>query len=306
MTDKARRISKFLDPKVLASIASMEIRARSVVEGFVQGLHKSPFKGFNVEFAEYRPYVPGDPLKDIDWKVYARTDKYYIKEHEEETNLSSYLIIDTSGSMSFKGDSQFTKLEYAATLAASLAFLMLKQQDSVGLVTFADGIRKIIRPKAGLGHLKGLCNELESTEPGGVTDIGETLDRVAETMRKRGLLIIFSDLMDSAEAIISKARQLRTRRHDILLFHILDRQELTFPFEDTILFRDLEDKSEIVADAFSLRREYLRRVQQMVSTFQSALRRSGIDYLLSDTSRPFDSILRSFFTHRQGCGARMS
>lgn len=303
--EKTRRISRYLDPKVLASIASMEIRARSVVEGFVQGLHKSPFKGFNVEFAEYRSYVPGDPIKDIDWKVYARTDKYYIKEHEEETNLSGYLIIDTSGSMGFKGDTPLSKLDYSATLAASLAFLILKQQDSVGLVTFADGVRKIIRPKSGLGHLKSLCTELEGTEPGGVTDIGETLDRVAETMRKRGLLIIFSDLMDSAETIIAKARQLRTRRHEVLVFHILDRQELTFPFEDTILFRDLEDKSEIVADAFSLRREYLHRVQQMVTTYQSALRRSGIDYLLADTSRPIETSLRSFFTRRQGRGARV-
>ncbi len=304
--DKTRRLSRFLDPKVLASIASMEIRARSVVEGAIEGLHKSPFKGFNVEFAEYRSYVPGDPIKDIDWKVFARTDKYYIKEHEEETNLSGYLILDTSGSMAFRGESAFSKLEYAATLAASLAFLMLKQQDSVGLVTFAEGVRKIVRPKAGMGHLKGICRELEASEPGGATDIGETLDRVAETMRKRGLLIMFSDLMDSADAIIAKARQLRTRRHEILLFHVLDRQELTFPFEDTILFRDLEDRSEIVADAFALRREYLRRLQQMVATFQSALRRAGIDYLLADTSRPIEATLRQFFTRRLSGAARVA
>lgn len=305
--DNTRRLSRFLDPKVLASIASMEIRARSVVEGAIEGLHKSPFKGFNVEFAEYRSYVPGDPIRDIDWKVFARTDKYYIKEHEEETNLSGYLIIDTSGSMSFKGDgAAFSKLEYAATLAASLAFLMLKQQDSVGLVTFADGVRKIVRPKAGMGHLKGICRELEATEPTGATDIGETLDRVAETMRKRGLLIMFSDLMDSAEAIIAKARQLRTRRHEIVLFHVLDRQELTFPFEDTILFRDLEDRSEIVADAYALRREYLRRVQHLVTTFQSALRRAGIDYLLADTSRPIEASLRQFFTRRMAGGIRVA
>ncbi len=304
--DKTRRLSRFLDPKVLASIASMEIRARSVVEGAIEGLHKSPFKGFNVEFAEYRSYVPGDPIRDIDWKVFARTDKYYIKEHEEETNLSGYLILDTSGSMSFKGDAAFNKLEYAATLAASLAFLMLKQQDSVGLVTFAEGVRKIVRPKSGMGHLKGICRELEATEPTGATDIGETLDRVAETMRKRGLLIMFSDLMDSADAIIRKARQLRTRRHEIVLFHVLDRQELTFPFEDTILFRDLEDRSEIVADAYALRREYLRRVQHLVTTFQSALRRAGIDYLLADTSRPIEASLRQFFTRRMSGGVRVA
>jgi len=306
MVEKTRRISRFLDPRLLASLTSLEIKARSIVEGFVSGLHKSPFKGFNVEFAEYRQYVPGDSLKDIDWKVYARTDKYYIKEHEEETNLSGYLILDTSGSMSYKGEGILSKLDYSATLAASLAYLMLRQQDSVGLVTFAEGVRKIIRPKTGMAHLKAICAELESTVPGGTTDIGDTLDRVAETMRKRGILIIFSDLMDSAETIISKARQLRTRKHEIVLFHVLDHHELLFPFDDTTLFRDLEDKSEIITDAFSLRREYLRRMQQFIAAFQSALRKSGIDYLLADTSRPLEASLRTFFTKRQAIGARIA
>ncbi|MBP7633805.1 DUF58 domain-containing protein [Candidatus Ozemobacteraceae bacterium] len=303
----ASRLSRYLDPKVLASMAALEIKARNVVEGFIEGLHKSPFKGFNVEFSEYRQYVPGDPLKDIDWKIYARTDKYYIKEHEEETNLSGYLIMDTSGSMSYRGgNAPLSKLDYAATLAASLAYLMLKQQDSVGLVTFADGVRKILRPRTGMAQLKAICTELEQTKPTDRTDIGDTLDRVAETMRKRGLLIIFSDLLDSTELIINKVRQLRTRRHEVLLFHILDHHELTFPFEDTTLFRDLEDKSEIIADAFSLRREYLRRMQQFVGAFQSALRKSGIDYLLADTSRPVEASLKSFFTRRQAVGARLA
>ena len=199
----ASRLSRYLDPKVLASMAALEIKARNVVEGFIEGLHKSPFKGFNVEFSEYRQYVPGDPLKDIDWKIYARTDKYYIKEHEEETNLSGYLIMDTSGSMSYRGgNAPLSKLDYAATLAASLAYLMLKQQDSVGLVTFADGVRKILRPRTGMAQLKAICSELEQTKPTDRTDIGDTLDRVAETMRKRGLLIIFSDLLDNTELII--------------------------------------------------------------------------------------------------------
>jgi len=148
--EKTRRLSRFLDPELLASLSSMEIRARTVVEGMVEGLHKSPFKGFNVEFSEYRQYVPGDPLKDIDWKVYGRTDKFYIKEHEEETNLSGYLVMDTSGSMSYKGQGSLSKIDYASTLAASLAYLMLKQQDSVGLVTFANGLRKMIRPRTGM------------------------------------------------------------------------------------------------------------------------------------------------------------
>lgn len=284
----------------------MEVKAKTVVEGFVSGLHKSPYKGFNVEFAEYRQYAPGDPIKDIDWKVYGRTDKFYIKEHEEETNLSGFLIMDTSGSMAYRGDGALNKLDYASTLAASLAYLMLRQQDSVGLITFAKGVRKVIRPKTGMGHLKAICTELESTAPSDLTDIAVALDQAGEIMRKRGLFVIFSDLMDNMDAVIAKARQLRTRRHEVLIFHILDRHELTFPFEDTTLFRDLEDQTTVITDAFALRREYIKRMQHLVSTFQSALRKSGIDYLLTDTSHTLEASLRSFFTRRHSVAAHLA
>ena len=297
--EKTRRLSRFLDPELLASLSSMEIRARTVVEGMIEGQHKSPFKGFNVEFSEYRQYVPGDPLKDIDWKVYARTDKFYIKEHEEETNLSGYLVMDTSGSMSYKGAGALSKIDYASTLAASLAYLMLKQQDSVGLVTFADGLRKMIRPRTGMAHLKAVCSELEATRASETTNIGESLDMVGQSMKKRGIFILFSDLMDNAEVIIKKLRQLKTRRHEIVLYHVLDRDEINFPFDDTTIFRDLEDRSEITTDAFTLREEYLKRVRTLLNTFKSALRKSGIDYLIADTSTPLEANLRSFFTRRQ-------
>ncbi len=302
--EKTRRISRFLDPELLASLSSMEIRARTVVEGMIEGQHKSPFKGFNVEFSEYRQYVPGDPLKDIDWKVYARTDKFYIKEHEEETNLSGYLVMDTSGSMSYKGAGAMSKIDYASTLAASLAYLMLKQQDSVGLVTFADGLRKMIRPRTGMAHLKAVCSELEATRASETTNIGESLDMVGQSMKKRGIFILFSDLMDNAEVIIKKLRQLKTRRHEIVLYHVLDRDEINFPFDDTTIFRDLEDRSEITTDAFTLRDEYLKRVRTLLNTFKSALRKSGIDYLIADTSTPLEANLRSFFTRRQAVSER--
>ncbi|NCB39837.1 MAG: DUF58 domain-containing protein [Erysipelotrichia bacterium] len=302
--EKTRKISRFLDPELLASLSSMEIRARSVVEGMVEGLHKSPFKGFNVEFSEYRQYVPGDSLRDIDWKIYGRTDKFYIKEHEEETNLSGYLVMDTSGSMSYKGAGALSKIDYASTLAASIAYLMLKQQDSVGLVTFADGLRKMIRPRTGMAHLKAVCSELEATKAVDTTDIGESLDMVGQAMKKRGIFILFSDLMDNADTIIKKLRQLKTRRHEIVLYHVLDRDEINFPFDDTTIFQDLEDRSEIVTDAFTLRSEYLKRVKQLVGTFRSALRKSGIDYLIADTSMPLEANLRSFFTRRQAVNER--
>lgn len=296
---KSGSISKYLDPELLAKLSAMEVKSRAAVEGMIEGLHKSPVKGFNVEFSEYRQYVPGDSLRDIDWKVYARTDKYYIKEHEEETNLSGYVIMDTSGSMSYKGAGKISKLDYAATLAASLSYLMLRQQDSVGLVTFADGVRRIIRPKTGMPHLKVICNELEMTKPENTTSIGESLDAVGQIMRKRGVFIIFSDLMDNAELVISKLRQLKKRRHEIVLYHVLDRDEISFPFDDTTVFKDLEDKSEIITDAFTLKHEYLRRIRHMVNTYKSALRKSGIDYLLADTSISPEINLRSFFTRRQ-------
>lgn len=296
---KTKSISKYLDSELIARLGRMEVKARATVEGTVEGLHKSPIKGFNVEFSEYRQYVPGDPLKDIDWKVYARTDKFYIKEHEEETNLSGYIIIDTSGSMKYKGAGALSKLDYAATLAASLAYLMLKQQDSVGLVTFADGVEKVIRPKTGMAHLKIICNELEASLPQNATSIGASLDVVGQIMKKRGVCIIFSDLMDNPEIIINKLRQLKKRRHEIILYHILDRDEITFPFEETTAFKDLESHNQIVTDAFALKQEYLKRIKRMVNTFKAALRKSGIDYLLADTSIPLENNLRSFFTRRQ-------
>ena len=297
--DKTRKISRFLDPELLASLSNLEIKARTVVEGMIEGQHKSPFKGFNVEFSEYRQYVPGDPLKDIDWKVYGRTDKYYIKEHEQETNLSGYMILDTSGSMAYKGSGSMSKLDYASTLAASLSYLMLRQQDSVGLLTFADGISKIIRPKTGIAHLKTICNELDGIKAVDKTNIGESLDVVGQTMKKRGIFVMFSDLMDDADIIINKLRQLKSRRHEIVLYHVLDSDEIRFPFDDMTIFKDLEDKSEITTDAFSLRNEYLNRIKQMINTFRSALRKSGIDYLLANTSMPLEANIRSFFTRRQ-------
>ena len=297
--EKAEKISKYLDAELLARLSNMEVKARAAVEGMIEGLHKSPVKGFNVEFSEYRQYVPGDSLRDIDWKVYGRTDKFYIKEHEEETNLSGYIIMDTSGSMAYKGSGLMSKMDYAATMAASLSYLMLKQQDSVGLATFAEGVKKIIRPKNGMAHLKVICNELESTVPTEKTNIGESLDAVGQAMKKRGIFIIFSDLMDNADIIINKLRQLKKRRHEIILYHVLDKDEIVFPFEEMTMFRDLEDSTEIVTDAFILKNEYLGRIRRMFGTFKSALRKSGIDYLIADTSVSPESNLRSFFTRRQ-------
>lgn len=302
MTDQpqSRRISRFLDPALLAQLGSLEVRARAVVEGLFAGMHQSPYRGFNVEFSEYRQYTPGDPLKDIDWKVYARSDKYYIKQHEEETNLSSFLVLDASKSMAYKAPGQpLSKLDYAATLAATLAYLMLRQQDTVGLVTFAAGVGRVIPAKGGMPHLKALCNELEVLDPAAGTDVAGALDHVARTMKKRGLVLVFSDLLDDLERLLTKARQLKTRRHELVIFHVLDTHELQFPFDGEMMIRDMEDASTVETDAHGIRREYLRQVHQFVSRLRSGFQRFGIDYLLIDTSKPLDTNLRAFFSHRR-------
>lgn len=298
MPTPARRLSRFLDPALLAQVGSLELRARAVVEGFIAGLHKSPFKGFNVEFAEYRQYVPGDPLKDIDWKVYGRTDKYYIKEHEEETNLAGFVVLDTSASMAWQGGGTLSKLDYAATLAATLAYLMLRQQDTVGLITFARELEHFVPAKGGLAHLKALCTVLEDITPGAGTDVAAALGRAARALRKRGLVLIFSDLLDNLEAVLHHARLLKTRRHEVVVFHVLDPHELAFPFGGPVELRDLEDHSKIETDAHGIRREYLRQVQQFTGRLRSGMRRFGIDYLLTDTGKPLEMGLKSFFTRR--------
>ncbi|HXE80464.1 MAG TPA: DUF58 domain-containing protein [Vicinamibacterales bacterium] len=288
---------RFLDPAVLARISSLELRARTIVEGFLSGLHRGPLKGFSVEFAEYRPYLPGDDLSTIDWKVFARTDRHFVKQYEEETSLRAYLILDVSASMSY-GTGPLTKLEYGACLAASLAYLLKRQRDSAGLTTFDDRIRTLLPPGSRPGHFRAMLNALGSQTPGGSTDAGRLLHRLAEVVTKRGLVVLISDLLDDPDRVIDGLKHLRFRGNDVLVFQVLDRAELTFPFEGSATFRDVESDERVVTEPAAARKEYLAALEAHLERYRRDLRLAGIDYQLLDTSEPLDMALHSFLSVR--------
>ena len=293
---------KYLDPTAISRLAGMELVARLVVEGFISGMHKSPYQGFSVEFVEHRQYMPGDEIRYIDWKVYAKSDRYYIKKFEEETNLKSYILLDTSGSMAFKSDEsseKITKLEYGCYLAASLAYLMLKQRDSVGLVIFNDQLRSYIPPRLGPTHLHALMAGLEDVSPGGDTDISATFHELAQRIVRRGLIIIISDLMDDPEKVLRSLKHFRHKKHEVIVFHVLDPTELTFPFDGPILFRDLETQEELSVEAELLRDEYLRQMKHFTDTYKNGCRANSMDYMQMDTSVPFDYALSLYLSMRK-------
>jgi uncharacterized protein (DUF58 family) len=290
---------RFLKPDVVSKLSGMEIKARLVVEGFIAGLHKSPYHGFSVEFAEHRQYMPGDPLKNVDWKVYAKTDRFFIKEYEEETNLKAYLLLDTSGSMGY-GSSNVNKLEYSCYLSAALSYLMLKQRDSVGLVLFDQGIRKYIPPKSALrSHLHVILQELDKLEPSQTTNISTALHQMAERIKRRGLIILISDLFDDPSQVITGLKHFRHKKHEVIVFHVLDPKERTFAFPELAVFKDLETGEELMTSPWQIRREYGERFKALVDKYTLECRESLIDYVLLDTSVPFDYALFSYLSKRQ-------
>lgn len=288
---------RFLDPGVIARLGTLELRARTIVEGFLSGLHRSPMKGFSVEFAEYRQYFPGDELSTIDWKVYARTDRYVVKKYEEETNLSAYLLVDVSGSMGY-GSGPLTKLEYGSCLAASLAYLMRKQRDAVGLVTFDDHMREMVPPALRPGHLSQILHVLDGQRPGAKTETAPPLHQLADAMTKRGLVILISDLLDEPARVIEGLKHLRFRGSDVLVFHVLDQAELTFPFERSSRFKDLEDGAEILTTPARVRDGYLRALNELIDRYREELGAQGIDYQLLNTSHPLDEALLRYLATR--------
>lgn len=289
---------RYLVPEVLSRLKGMELKARLVVEGFLIGLHKSPYRGFSVEFAEHRPYMPGDEIRRIDWKIYAKTDRFYVKEYEEETNLKAYLILDASASMAFKSG-KIDKLEYGRYLAASLAYLLLKQKDSVGLSIFDTKIRRYIPPRSASNHIHSLLKELGPVEPGGETNLSSTFHQLAEKIKRRGLIIVISDLLDDPEKVVRGLRHFRHRKHEVLVFHILDPWEINFPYHEPALFRDMESDEKLVVEPESLKREYKKRLEFFLNYYKSQCRDSLIDYVNLNTSTPFDRALFSYLTKRK-------
>ena len=258
---KTVQTDSYLQPSVVSRLATMELRARLVVEGFITGLHKSPYHGFSVEFAEHRQYMPGDEIRRIDWKVLGRTDRYYIKQFEEETNLKSYLLIDTSKSMDFKSEGNLTKLQYGSYLAAALAYLMTKQKDAVGLVTYDEELRKYLPPRSTKVYLQTILAELESLRAANKTGIGNALNDVAERLSRRGLVVIISDLFDDPNDIMQALKHFRYSQHEVIVFHVLDPRERNFQFGRDAIFKDMETDEEMMTQpARSLPRPSLARL----------------------------------------------
>lgn len=289
---------RFLDPGVIARLGTMELKARTVVEGVLSGLHRSPYKGFSVEFAEYRQYLPGDDLNTLDWKVYARTDRHYVKKFEEETNLECHLLLDQSASMAYRGASAMSKLEYGSVLAASLAFLMNRQRDATGLIAFDEQIRLRLPAAGRPGHLHALLLALERIQPGLRSNVARPLHQLAEALVKRSLVVLISDLLDDPDPVIKGLRHLKFRGTDVVVFQVLDPHELTFPFQGAATFRDIETDDAVVADAGQARTEYLRELAGLTQRYDRELRGAGIDYVQLDTSRPLDFALLTYLSAR--------
>jgi uncharacterized protein (DUF58 family) len=293
------RDSRFVDPAIIARLGTMELKARTVVEGFLSGLHRSPYKGFSVEFAEYRQYLPGDDLSTLDWKVYARTDRHYVKKFEEETNLECHVLLDMSASMGYRGGGAMSKLEYGSVLAASLSFLMHRQRDATGLIGFDDRIRVRLPAGARRSHLHALLVTLEKMRTGAGSNVARPLGQLAEALVKRSLVVLISDLLDDPASIVKGLRRLKFRGTDVIVFQVLDPHELTFPFDRASRFKDLESAEEILADPAAVRAAYLRELEGLTRTFDRELRSAGIDYVQLDTSRPLDFALLAYLAARE-------
>jgi uncharacterized protein (DUF58 family) len=289
---------RFLDPAVIARLGSMELKARTVVEGFLSGLHRSPYKGFSVEFAEYREYLPGDDLSTLDWKVYARSDRHYVKKFEEETNLECHLLLDVSASMAYRGGGAMTKLEYGSVLAASLAYLMNRQRDATGVIAFDDRIVARLPARARPGHLHAILIMLDRLRAGSRSDVSRPLHQLADALVKRSLAVLISDLLDDPASVVRGLKHLRFRGTDVIVFQLLDPYELQFPFKTAARFIDVEDAETVTADPVRIRSEYLRSLEGLRSTYERELRGAGIDFVTLDTSKPLDFALLAYLDAR--------
>jgi uncharacterized protein (DUF58 family) len=289
--------NKFLDPKVLNKITRLDLKARHIVEGFMGGMHKSPYHGFSVEFAEHREYAPGDDLKHLDWKVFGRTDRLYIKEYELETNLRSHILLDTSESMDY-GSKDTTKLELASHIAASMAYLILRQQDSVGMVAFDKEVKTFIPTSSSMGHLRPILGTLAGSTAQNKTDLGTVLNTLAERIQRRGLIILISDLFDRPEVILKSLQHFSHKRHDVIVFHVLDEFELTFPFERMTLFEGLEEYPKLLIDPRSLRKAYLEEVNKFCEEIRKGCVKQMVDYVRISTDQDLDVELTKYLAGR--------
>ena len=290
---------RYLDPKVLDRIEGLDLKARLIVEGYISGLHKSPFRGFSVEFAEHREYVPGDDIRFLDWKVFGRSDRLYIKRYEDETNLEATLVVDVSSSMTYRSSAvAHTKLDYARWAAAALGYLITQQQDAVGLCLFDDQVRKTLPPGNNPVHLKNVIGSLDQAVPSTSTAVGKALKQVGESLKRKGLVLLFSDLLEDPHTIADGLKAVRNRGHEMIVFHVLDRDERTFPFERLTRFVDLEGPTDVIADPEALRTAYLAEVSEAERVLRRSCNANRIDYVPLDTSEPLGTALAAYLAKR--------
>jgi uncharacterized protein (DUF58 family) len=293
--------ARFFDPEGLSRVGNMELVARQVVEGFLTGRHRSPYHGFSVEYLDHRAYTPGDEVRSIDWKILARTNKYYVKLFQDETNLRAHILLDCSKSMGFQSGAM-SKLEYGCYLAAALTHLMLKQNDAVGLVMFDEVIRQFLAPKARPTQFRRILDLLEENPARGDTDVGAILHQVAERIKRRGLVIIISDLIDNEAKIAGGLQHFRHNRHEVIVFHVMDDAELNFPYERVTRFKDMEGAGRVTANPKSLRNRYLARINTFIEGIKAACFERGIGYNLANTREPYDAFLAAYLEKRARLG----
>jgi uncharacterized protein (DUF58 family) len=293
-----------LDPAALARLGNLRLRVRSIAEGILTGLHKSPHHGQSVEFAEHKEYAPGDDVRHIDWKAYGKFDKYYVKRFEQETNLRAYLVVDASGSMGYRGHpDRMSKLETASALAATLAYLLFRQADAAGLVLVGGEVKGAVPPRATASHLGPIVEALEAARPEGKTRLAAAVDWVVEHAPRRSSVLVFSDLMDGDEKVLRRIAQLGLRKHDVTLFHVLDPAELEFPFDDPTLFLSMEDARQIEAHGRDVRKGYLEVLRRWLEEVRRTAAEADLDYALCRTDRPADEVLLPFLARRERSAA---
>ena len=288
-----------MKPEVIQSIARLDLRAKFIVEGFLTGLHTSPFQGFSVEFSEHRRYNPGDDPKDIDWQVFARTDRIYVKRYQAETNITGYVLMDLSRSMAYTYRQDLTKFDYCICLAAAISYLMVHQQDPVGLITFGEELRQSLPARSRRSHLGNILSVLQQATPEGETHIGANLKRIAGMIKHRSLLMLMSDLLTDPDEVIDSLRMLRYAGHDVILFHVLDEAEVTFPFSGSVDLVEPESDDHQIVDAAGIRADYLDALNELRTRYREECFALGADYVALDTSMPFDKALTEYLYQRQ-------
>lgn len=295
---KKSDVKEILKPSLIAKLKTLEIKARTVVEGFMVGYHKSPYHGFSVEFSQHRPYMQGDSIKNLDWKVFAKSERYYIKQYEEETNLIAHIIIDSSKSMDYMNEGEITKFDYSKILAASFAYLLLKQQDAVGLAIYSDSLKSYLRPKSKRTYLRQILAELENLQPDSTTETSKSINSIVENIRTRGLVIIISDFLDDANKVLEALKKFYYKKNEVIIFHVLDPIEKSFGFGKDSIFVDLETNEELKTQPIQIQQAYMNAMNQYLLTLKNGCAKYGFDYNLIDTKTSFDTALMSFFKKR--------